>query len=240
MNLKSWLNVNFYWATNFCPGVKVFEKMESSEFAKFALTIIRSTNFGLKMNKFLKKYDNPSALYDRLFHRDSGAIQYLHRKTAGFLMHWRGSRNLAPTDLEEINQDAIIITIRKIETGDYHFNGVDPCAYAAGVAKKLVSNFLKKRRMPAVDIQDWDASEDPAIERYLHRKEVQALISEVLNRMPKNCHQLIMLRHFDEKTDEEVLREKLTPYSSIESLRSRRGECMKQLRQLLQSTKGNS
>lgn len=187
------------------------------------------------MGQPLKHYNNPEALYRGLANQEQGAIVLLHRQISGWLRSWRQSRQLAAADLEEIAEDAVIIVLQKIETGAYRFEGTDPAAYASVTTKNLLRNFMRKRQPATLEVQEWDAAEDPAVEQYLYHKEVERFIEAALAKMSDNCRQLITLFHLENKSDEEVLREGLTGYTSVPSLRSTRGECMKKLKQLAQA-----
>jgi hypothetical protein len=44
------------------------------------------------------------------------------------------------------------------------------------------------------------------------------------------CEQVIRLKYIDGYSDEEAIREGLTGYSTVESLRQKRSDCMKKLK----------
>lgn len=190
-----------------------------------------------KMNKSPKDYQIPLMLFKGLSDKESAAIVFLHRKISGMLHAWRQGGNIPLNDLEEIAEDATILVLRKIENGEFRYDGTTPLAYANVIAQNLLRNFLRKRQMVITEVQEWDASEDPSVEKYLYGKELQRLLAGALEKMPDNCRQLITLFHLEEKTDEETLQSGLTPYSTVSSLRSKRGECMKKLRALMEDLK---
>ena len=189
------------------------------------------------MNTTPKDYQEPRVLFQGLSDNESAAIVYLHRKVSGMLHGWRQGRNIPLNDLEEMAEDVTILVIRKIETGEFRFEGTTPLAYANVIAQNLLRNFMRKRQLVTTEVQEWDASEEPSVEKYLYGKELQRLLAGVLEKMPDNCRQLITLFHLEDKTDEETLQSGLTPYNTVPSLRSKRGECMKKLRLLMEDFK---
>lgn len=190
-----------------------------------------------KMKKTPKDYQDPQVLYHGLSDSESAAIVYLHRKVSGMLHSWRQGRNIPEADLEEMAEDATILVIRKIETGAFRFDGTTPLAYANVIAQNLLRNFMRKRQVVTTEVQEWDASEAPSVEQYLYGKELQQLLAGALEKMPENCRQLITLFHLEGKSDEETLQLGLTQYTTVPSLRSKRGECMKKLRLLMEDFK---
>ena len=184
-----------------------------------------------------KNFNDPYTLYRALAGGESAAIVHLHRKVSHLLQSWRRGRNVPAADLEEMAEDTVIITLSKIETGSFQFEGTDPCAYANVIAQNLMHNFMRRKQWITTEIQEWDAAEEPWIEQYLNTKELQRLIAGALEKMPANCRQLITLFHLEGKTDEETLNQGLTPYTTVQSLRSKRGECMKKLRLLMEGFK---
>lgn len=182
------------------------------------------------MGKHHRNYDDPETLYLGLLNGENGAILYLHQKTTELLRSWQRTRQLAAMDLEEIAEDAVVLTLRKIETGGFVFDGTSPCAFANRTARNLLHNHFRKHRIATVEIQEWDALESPTVEKYLRDKEIQTLLADALAKLSENCRQLITLFHLEEKTDEETLREGLIPHNSVRSLASSRSECMKKLR----------
>src|SRR5690606_23057728 len=159
------------------------------------------------MNETPKNYQDPQVLYHSLAASESAAIVYLHQKVTGMLRAGQQGRNIPVPDLEEMAEDATILVIRKIETGDFRFDGTTPLAYANVIAQNLLRNFMRKRRWHTTEVQEWDASEEPSVEQYLHGKEIQRLLAGALDKMPENCRQLIALFHLEGKTDEETLQE---------------------------------
>ena len=64
------------------------------------------------------------------------------------------------------------------------------------------------------------------------------LLKKMLNELGSPCKELIDLKYISELSDEEQIKNKLTKYSSLESLRVSRSQCMKKL--LALSTKYKS
>ncbi len=189
------------------------------------------------MSERAKNYNDPETLYLGLVREENGAIIYLYQKSLALLQSWRLARPVSDMEKAELAQDTVVRTIQKIKAGAFQFDGRSPCAYANAVAQNLLSNRLRKKKPLTVPMQEWDASEEPEVEKYFYNKELQRLLADALNKMSENCRRLITLFHLEEKTDEEILRSGSTPYSTLRSLTSSRGECMKKLRLLMAGLK---
>lgn len=183
------------------------------------------------------RYDDVAVFYEDLKKLESGAIVELRDRIWPSLKR-RGLQTGTPMrDLEEIAHDALVLTLKKIETGAYQFEETDPAAYAAVIAHNLLRNFLRKKQMPVDDLDDWDAHADSDVEAHLHSKDLRRQIGSFLEKMPENCRNLIRLRYFDELDDKEILAKNLTPYTTLDSLRNKRCGCLKKLALLMERYK---
>lgn len=181
------------------------------------------------------RYSDAAVFYEDLKKLESGAIVELRDRIWPSLK--RRGAGVAVHDLEEIAHDALVLTLKKIETGAYIFEETDPAAYAAVIAHNLLRNFMRKRQIPAGSLEEWDATADDDVEAYLHYKDLRRQIGVFLEKMPENCRNLIRLRYFDELEDKEILARKLTPYTTIDSLRNKRCGCLKKLALLMEDYK---
>lgn len=183
------------------------------------------------------RYDDEAAFYEDLKKYESGAIVELRDRIWPSLKRWGGQSGIALLDLEEIAHDALVFTLKKIESGAYRFEGIDPAAYAATVARNMLRNFLRKKQLPTAELNDWDTPVEDEVETYLHSKDLRRQIGDFLEKMPENCRNLIRLRYFDELDDKEILAQNLTPYTTLDSLRSKRCGCLKKLAFLMENYK---
>ncbi len=168
---------------------------------------------------------------------ESAAILYLHGRIKAALLRQGKKMGASAEDLEEIAQDAVVLTIQKIDNGDFTFSGHDPTAFAAVTAKNMLRNFLRKKKLPSGEFGIKDGHTDENVEKYLIRKELQLQITAFLDKMNDSCRRLIRLRYFDDYRDEEIISRQFTQYTSIDALRNKRSACMKKLGQLMANFK---
>ena len=186
---------------------------------------------------FPARYDDAATFYEDLKKTESGAIVELRDRIWPSLKRWGSQSETSLHDLEEIAHDALVFTLKKIESGAYRFDGIDPAAYAAAVARNMLRNFLRKKQLPTAELDDWDAQTEDEVETYLHGKDLRRQIAAFLEKMPENCRNLIRLRYFDELDDKEILAKNLTPYTTLDSLRNKRCGCLKKLALLMENFK---
>ena len=179
------------------------------------------------------RYADAHSFYLHLKRLDAGAILHLRQRFWSALAGWGRRAGIAVQDLEEIAQDTIVLLLQKIEDGTYQFQHSDPAAFAAVIARNLLRNFMRKRKLRWAVLGDWDAPADAEIEKYLKNKDLQQQISGFLEKMNEQCRQIIRLRYLEDCTDHEVIRTGITPYGTTDSLRSKRNGCMKKLALLM-------
>ena len=63
------------------------------------------------------------------------------------------------------------------------------------------------------------------------------MLGQLLNQLDDSCRQIILLRYFDEISDEEAVRQKLTAHTTTDSLKSKRSKCLKALAKLMEPYK---
>jgi DNA-directed RNA polymerase specialized sigma24 family protein len=78
---------------------------------------------------------------------------------------------------------------------------------------------------------------DPDIENEGKRKEATELVRQLLGHLREPCEQVVRLYHIEGYSDEEVVQQKMTRYSTPDSLKMKRSDCMKKLIQLAQQWK---
>ncbi len=180
-----------------------------------------------------------TGFYQSLKKHEPPAIRHLAQRVGAFLNGSPSSGFLTNEDKEELVNDAVFITLKKIGDGQFILNDADPATYAIAVAKNLVGNRLQKRRMdtsPIETLTNLPASDlDP--EKYLQRKEREELLGRLLDQLEDTCRQLIRLRYYEEMSDDEAIAQKRTPYSNVDSLKVQRSKCLKKLAEMVRKQK---
>ena len=177
----------------------------------------------------LHRFADPIALYNGLEKQDASAIKFLQSKILIFLENRRGWAKFTHSDIEELANDAILITLQKIQQGKFKFQGHSPVTYTKVIAENLLKNFARKKYLPTVQIETTPIAIDAEVETYLINKEIELEIGKALNRLNENARQLIKLKYYDGLSDAEIIEKKLTIYTTVDSLKNRRCRCMKKL-----------
>ena len=176
--------------------------------------------------------EQPKLLFEALELRQDKAIQFVQRKTIKTIASLSRFAGLSELDSEEILNDSVIILLQKIESGAYQFQGYDPCTYVVEIAKGLIANAKRKNKRVFEDIETHFELADNETERYLEIKANEAIVAALLAKIGENCQKLITLKYLNEYKDDEILEQKMTQYSSINTLKVKRSECMKKLSEL--------
>lgn len=173
--------------------------------------------------------DVKEAFFEGLRQADAPTIRALAVKVLPDIRLVAGRAGLRDEDAEEILNDAILVTLSAIRKGTFRFMGFHPATYTLGVAKKLVANRARSPKAHTELQENMAPAVDFTPESYLENKERVSIVKELLNRLGKECRKVLLLKYFEHRRDQEVVSEKLTPYSTIGSLKSKRGECLKKL-----------
>ena len=186
-----------------------------------------------KSNDTRRPYPNEKELYEALTRLEAKAIRYLSKRLKNALKNLKGIYLLSEQDIEELNNDAILVTLQKLTNGQLVFQGYSPVAYATAVARRLLANRLRKHQLDTVQLDGHDRFVDLDPEQFYLQKEVELALAQKLRKLGSNCEQLIRLKYFYDLKDKEVIAQKLTPYSTVNSIKNRRSQCLKKLLELL-------
>jgi len=184
------------------------------------------------------RFDEPVQLLEALRQGNSGAIVFFQNKampsTRRLLQQYRLPEHLLP----EVLNDASVIFIKKLREPDFTLHSAKPLTYFIEIIKKVVSNETRKRQIGRHEpIENQYDLSDSSIEDYHARKETIELLNNLLSGAGAPCEQVIRLKYLDGFSDEEAIQARLTSYSTVESLRQKRSDCMKKLKERVASQK---
>lgn len=182
------------------------------------------------------KYQDVAVLYQDLISQEDKAIQFVQEKIWKTVFSMCRFAGLNEQDAEEVLTDAVMILLQKIQSGDYQFQGNDPSTFAIEVSKRLISNAKRKIKTNIDNIDDVFHLADQSTEQFLKTKESEAIVKLLLSKIGENCQKIIRLKYLEEYKDEEIIEQKLTQYSTINTLKVKRSECMKKLSELANSS----
>ena len=154
------------------------------------------------------------------------------------------SRNLTKygislTQLQEILHNGILILIYKIKSEQFNSKLSSPKTYLFAICKNLCMNASRqKKHSSSMSLDELENTMIAEESNSILILEKVTLLKKMLNELGSPCKELIDLKYISELSDEEQIKNKLTKYSSLESLRVSRSQCMKKL--LALSTKYKS
>lgn len=180
--------------------------------------------------------NNKKAFYDALGMAQPVAIRALAGKISFNVKQAAKQAGLMPEDAEELLNDAVFITISNIRDGSFEFDGVSPAAYANGVVRKLISGRLRSKKTRQEELKDYAHASSFDPETYLNDKELETIMGQLLGKLEENCRNLLRLKYFENLRDKEIIEQKLTPYTTTTSLKSRRNQCLNKLIEIAKAT----
>ncbi|HRI62509.1 MAG TPA: sigma-70 family RNA polymerase sigma factor [Saprospiraceae bacterium] len=173
--------------------------------------------------------EDKRSFHEQLYSAEPDAIRQLHARIAGSIANAASYRQIGPQDTEEIIQDALLITIKKIRDGSFRFLGFDPATYAVQVGRGLLLNLCRKRKIPHDNLESQHNLVDADAHLFVEKKEQLELLEQAIKRLGEGCRQLLRYRFYENLTDEAVLLLGTTPYANTDSLKVTRNRCMKKL-----------
>lgn len=186
-----------------------------------------------------KKYDSDDKLLSGLLHEETTAIQCLLIQVEKMVLRNLTKHGIPTTQLQEILHDGILILIHKIKSEQFNSNLSSPKTYLFAICKNLCMNASRQKNHSSSisldELENTIIAEESNSQLILEKV---SLLKKMLNELGSPCKELINLKYISEYSDEEQIKNKLTKYSSLESLRVSRSQCMKKL--LALSTKYKS
>ena len=184
------------------------------------------------------KYASNILLFKALEAQEDAAIRCIQTKVAGFVVKTPMFIDLLEEEKEELINDATMLLLQKIQSGEYVFQGHDPATYAIEVTKRMLPNLLRKQKKNGnVDIELVHHLPDTEVMTYFEHKELEEEMALHLSKLGSNCQHLIRLKYFEAWKDEEIIQQKLTQYTTVGTLKVKRSECMKKLASVVMGAK---
>jgi DNA-directed RNA polymerase specialized sigma24 family protein len=184
-----------------------------------------------------KRFETNELLFKALQNLDSAAILCVQVKVMPTVRKFVLQYGLPIEKSDDVLNESTVIFLRKIESGAYQFQGHNPSTYLIEIVKRvaLMATRTVKRRIESLENHtelydtDWEAEKQ--------KQESAEMVKYLLNQIGQPCQQVIQLHHIDGYSDEEVIKQGMTRYSTIDSLKMKRSDCMKKLIQIAQQWK---
>ena len=176
-----------------------------------------------------KKFENHQQLYEGLVAMDNQAILFLQTKASPMVSKIGGKMGLGREQTEDILNQSTLIFLQKIEEGTYEFKGHAPTTYLVEVAKRLAMASVRRKKPQNESLEDYHVPHLREYEALERQRDSAALVTRFLNQLGQACEQVVRLHHIEGYSDEEVIKGKMTSYSTVNSLKMKRSACMKKL-----------
>jgi RNA polymerase sigma factor (sigma-70 family) len=187
-----------------------------------------------------RPYKNPEKLIAGLKSADFRAIAWVLEQTDYPVKQFLRLYGLDADMHRDFQHDGVIILIEKIKSNEYDANVSSPATYLVGICKYLILNRLRAKKELQYSALDTDFEwSDPDEILYASAKEMSELLDDLLEKLGAPCNELIRLKYLEGYKDEEVLKNKMTHYTSGESLRNTRSQCMKKLTDMARRMNAN-
>lgn len=167
--------------------------------------------------------------FEQLGQANTHAIKKLAQKIRPDIQQSVQQSQLPLQDIEEIMNDAIVITIKAIRKGTFEFQSYHPAAYAKGVAKKLIANRIRSKKPRTETLEHVYLHSEFHPDLYMKDKERQAIVGQLLDGMCEGCRKILQLKYFHAYKDREIIEQQLSPYTTVNALKSKRSQCLKKL-----------
>ncbi len=183
------------------------------------------------------RFPDSETLFAGLRAEDSAAIVCLQIKAEPSVRKWVKNFGLTADRSEDILNRATLIFLQKIECGQYQFQGNAPTTYLLEIAKNLLRMATRERKRAADSLENHHHLADPTVEIDREKQEATELVRHLLGQLGEPCATVIRLQHIEGYSDEEVVNQRLTRYSTVDSLKMKRSDCMKKLIELAKAWK---
>jgi len=184
-----------------------------------------------------RQFDSNERLFQGLKNLSNPAILCVQTKAMPSARKFAQQYGLSPESADEILNQSTLIFLRKIQDGAYQFQGHAPSTYLVEIMRRVALAMTRTQRKPHESLENHHDLHDPDVEAAQRQRESADLVRQFLAQMGEPCKTVIQLHHIDGYSDEEVVRQGWARYSTTDSLKIKRSDCMKKLIQIAQQWK---
>lgn len=187
----------------------------------------------LKFGSAFKGLNDQNKLIQELANENSLAIQFILKKVNKSCTQIIKKMGL-PTDIaQDILHDGLILFIKKIKDQSYNPSISAPQTFLLGICKNLALNLSRSKKvLTTIELEEFNHPFADVTQQKIQILEIRKFVGILLNEIGSPCKELIRLKYIEGYKDEELLNLKLTSFSSLESLRVTRSQCMKKIIQI--------
>jgi hypothetical protein len=181
--------------------------------------------------------DSADKLLSDLAAEQASAVNYLLETSTSFSTSWARQHNLSEETRQEAMSEALLIMIRKVQNGLFVTGAARPDVYFNEIFKRVAANYQRRDlRFKSDNLDDSHLQLSNELTYTDSYSETLDLAIGLVNQLGEPCSTLIKLRFLYSLSDEEVLSRGLTRYTTGDSLRNRRSQCLKALKELWRNT----
>lgn len=184
-----------------------------------------------------RPYDSHERLFRGLQRLENAAILCLQMKALKPVRKIVRQYGLPPDQADDILNRSTLIFLQKIEDGNYQFLGHAPSTYLIEIARRVTLSATRAQKKTTAPLDGHERLPDPEVESDKRRQEDTELVRHLLDRLGDPCAQVIRLHHIEGYSDEDVVQQNMTRYTTVDSLKMKRSDCMKKLIQLARKWK---
>ena len=179
-----------------------------------------------------RQFDSNERLFQALKNLNNAAILCVQTKAMPSARKFAQQYSLPPDSVDEVLNQSTLIFLRKIEEGAYQFQGHAPSTYLVEIMRRVALMMTRTQRKQHEPLENHYELHDPEVEASARQRESADLVRQFLGQMGEPCEAVIRLHHIDGYSDEEVVRQGWTRYTTTDSLKIKRSDCMKKLIQI--------
>jgi DNA-directed RNA polymerase specialized sigma24 family protein len=183
------------------------------------------------------RFETNEQLFLGLKNLDEKAILCVQLKALNVVRKLTRQFKLPQESVDDILNQSSLIFLRKITEGSYQFQGHAPVTYFIEIARRVAMMATRSQNKTLESLENHQNLADLDIAKDQGRLEATELVRQLLTQLGSPCAEVIRLHHIDGYSDEEVVSQKMTPYSTVNSLKMKRSDCMKKLIHLAQQWK---
>jgi RNA polymerase sigma factor (sigma-70 family) len=184
-----------------------------------------------------RQFDDNERLFQALKNLNNSAILCVQAKAMPSVRKFVHQYGLSTDHADEVLNQSTLIFLRKIEDNSYQFQGYAPSSFLIEIARRIALNLTRTKKKHYETLDNHTDIADQDFETNTRRSESTDLVRQFLGQMGEPCEAVIRLHHIEGYTDEEVVRHGWTRYTTTDSLKIKRSDCMKKLIQLAQQWK---
>lgn len=181
-----------------------------------------------------KRFATNEVLFEGLKNADNAAILYAQLKVLPTVRKIVKGYGLPADQVDEVLNESTLTLLRKINDGSYQFQNHAPTTYLIEIARRVALMATRTNKRTTESLENHYDLSDADTQVQIARQEAAEQVAHLLGKIGSPCDTIIRLKYIDGYTDEEIVNQHFTKYSTVDSLKVKRSDCMKKLTQLAQ------